>query len=289
MKQSGELLIIRAGGVGVYRLIGWFLLVVIPITGLVYLLGEEVVPESSKRLDALMVKKSGRYAFSDWKAFKKRERWFYKGGTLVHISKFFDKKLEYRGVELWEFSKGFMLNRNLKLAKLEYDSGNGSWYGSDIDIVDHRTDEKQKQSPLRRIGRLLLKMDFKPIEFSHLSGWPQTMNTFELYRLITKRKESQKPIKKYMLALSDKLFFPLINVAMVFMAVPYALCRWFRGGVSSSISHTLIIGAFCWVTIILLRNFALEEKVHPHAIYPIILALLFVSAPALSRFTKQLE
>jgi lipopolysaccharide export system permease protein len=111
------------------------------------------------------------------------------------------------------------------------------------------------------------EMDF-PIkedwEFFQKSSWDSDeMNYAELRTYIQKIQASGYDATRYLVDLYSKLSYPLLNVIMVLIGIPFALKTGRSGGVALSIGISLMIGFSCAVIFYVFISFGKSGVLPP--------------------------
>jgi lipopolysaccharide export system permease protein len=84
-------------------------------------------------------------------------------------------------------------------------------------------------------------------DFIRVQDAPDTMNFLELRAYVAKLREGGHRTGKYLVELYSKLSFPLVNVIMALVAIPFALASPRSGGRAMGIGVAIVIAVGYWV------------------------------------------
>jgi lipopolysaccharide export system permease protein len=163
-----------------------------------------------------------------------------------------------KGFTLYEFDDQFRCVQRI-------DAKEGKWVQGKWRLYEGASRDFDEGGSIRMTS--FEEMDF-PIkedwEFFQKSSWDSDeMNYAELRTYIQKIQASGYDATRYLVDLYSKLSYPLLNVIMVLIGIPFALKTGRSGGVALSIGISLMIGFSCAVIFYVFISFGKSGVLPP--------------------------
>jgi lipopolysaccharide export system permease protein len=218
LSQLSEMTAMRASGASVSWLIRPLVGAGLLISVLHFLAAETIVPWANEAVEQLYnidIKKkdeTGRLSRENF--------WYRKDRAFYGIGYYNSKDASLQQVSKLEFDEQFRLQRRTDAETAHWISPTIGW--SMRGITETRFD-RNGRIDLETFKRLPLVIGEKPADFYNMQREPEEMSTRQLGRYIAKLRSEGVPVAKYLVDLSAKFSFPLVNAIAVLLAFPFAL------------------------------------------------------------------
>jgi LPS export ABC transporter permease LptG/LPS export ABC transporter permease LptF len=238
LTKNSELIVMRACGVSLYRSAVPLVLFSVALSGVMYELQEQVVPESHRRAERLRHVMRGLPV----QTFGTLDRRWIVGhdGDIYHYDNFDPRLNEFRRLTIYDLD-----SRAWRLASLTY--------AKDAVLVAHQEADGERSlawqgrqgwtrsfSTTRRRGAVRNVVSYAPYDAQTLpleppsyfktdAPEPDRMSYEQLARYIVVLRASGFHVVPYMVQLQRKVAFPFITLIMTLLAVPFAVTTGRRG------------------------------------------------------------
>ncbi|MDY0211430.1 MAG: LPS export ABC transporter permease LptG [Desulfuromonadaceae bacterium] len=255
--KTNELIAMRAGGVGLPRIIMPIML----IAGLIgighFLLNEYVVPVGVKKFNHVMrVEVKGKTA-----ALGKRQNiWFRDRDTMYHIDFSGNDNTLLYGVSIYELTAAFEHRRSIKAAQLVFNEN--SWQAQDALIREFNpaTELLEREFYTKQIPIALNKT---PDDFSSTENEAEELSYAELHDISNQLEKAGLNNTKYRVDMHAKLAQPLVSLIMALLGIPFALQKSRNINLGLGISICIMTGMAYFVTQSTLVAFGYAEILPP--------------------------
>ncbi|EIJ42399.1 putative permease [Beggiatoa alba B18LD] len=230
MATNHELTVIRASGVSVLRIARSVLQIALPLTLLVMLIGETIAPagdqyaynmRSVAQADNEYISFQSRYGF--WARDKNN---FINIRTIQHDGGF-------GAIALYQLDDNLQL-KSLVLAKSAYYE-NGVWQLRDV----RRDTLSADAIRLETLEKLDWGAVLNPALIKSVIVSPEKLSLTGLYSYIKYLRESGQRDEPYQLAFWQRITYPLVSLAMIFIAIPFV----FGSLRTVAIGQRILVGA----------------------------------------------
>ncbi len=211
MASQSELIVMRASGMSVKRLVfstlytGAFLML------LVALLGEFIVPGSEKQ--ALMLKKGD--LSKQFTQAKKGGLWIKNAQNIIHINKIMpDKRLQ--GITLYQHQGNRLLSKK-KIRQAQFQQQ--QWLLKDIETISLEQQPYKKTLQKQEQWKKLINPDL----FQVLVVPPETLPIRELFVYIRYLQKNDLDSGQYSMSFWQKLLSPFSVLVMLMLTIPFVL------------------------------------------------------------------
>ncbi len=123
----------------------------------------------------------------------------------------------------------------------------------------HATEGVRAERFRSRTGVLAEHID----DFTQVQKAPEAMTFAELSDFVERLQESGRQAGKYLVQLYSKLSFPLVNLIMAVVAIPFALMAPRDGGRAVGIGMAVVVGTAYWVVHAMALAFAQADLLPP--------------------------
>lgn len=248
LSRHSEITAMKAGGVSLYRITSPLLFMALLISLCSFLGNEYLVPYANQRtqylLDVKVRKEKPTGFFKDYKI------WYRSNHRIFNIRLLDPEKKVLKGLTIYEFDNDFRCIQRIEAAEAKWINGKWRFY----DGVTRNFEEKTS----------LRVLPFKELEFSMQENWESfekierdssKMSYTELRTYIQKIRLAGYDATRYLVDLYSKHSYPLLNLIMVLIGIPFALKTGRSGGVAMSIGISVMIGFAYGVTFYVFLSF----------------------------------
>jgi LPS export ABC transporter permease LptG/LPS export ABC transporter permease LptF len=251
-----ELTALKAAGVSLYRVSAPVLLLGLVIAGLSGAFQELVLPRLNERGEEVdRVKIRGQLP----RHLQSRQRlWLRSADTRFYrVDLLSPTTSDLYGVTVLEIDRDFRVVNRLDARQVHW--AEGGWELSDGAIREISADGRVQTVPFRRTA---LDLKERIDDFTGISKPVSVMSYRELREYVSRLEAAGFQVKKYLVELYSKLSFPLVNLIMVLVAIPFALHAP-RGGRLIGIGLAIIILAAYLVVHYVALAFARADLLPP--------------------------
>lgn len=272
LANTNELTVMRASGMSIAQILLSTVKACLPVIILMAGLGEWLAPQTEQQAVNLQtLAKSEQVALSTRHGF-----WVREGNAFINI-----REIEAGGrtgnIRVYEFDGQRHLLRMTHAEKAIYQNDN--WLLENLQVTHFYKNQTQTEFLPRLIWRSLLSPDLLNIFLLK----PERLSSFELYKYVNYLKKNEQRAISYELAMWQKVFYPIVIAAMIYMAAPFV----FGSQRHVSVGRRVMIGAMVGVIFFLL-NRAVGFASVLYGVNPLLSALfpsllMFISAYFLMR------
>jgi lipopolysaccharide export system permease protein len=247
LSQQSEITAMRANGLSIISISRPLIILGLAISLITFILGETITPKATRLLEELYhldIKKKAEKG-----SFSRENFWYRAGNNFYNISYYDSRTARVSGLSALEFTPNFELQRRIFSPVVTWESSAVGWTMRDVTEISF--DDTNKMA-LSRFRKLPLVIAEKPKDFYNMQRTPETMTYLELSDYIHKLSSEGVPVTKYQVDLASKLSFPLINLIVILIALPFAINSSRSKTSTKSIIYGLTLGfsyyfchAFC--------------------------------------------
>jgi len=235
LSRYSEITAFKAGGISLYRITLPLIFIVLVISFLSFLANDYLVPFTNQETRYLLDVKVRKEPPANY--FRNFKIWYRSDHRILNIQLLVPEKKTLKGFTLYEFDDQFRCVRRI-------DASEARWADEKWRLYDGATRDFDESGSVRMTS--FDEMDFPLKEdwgaFQKSTWDSDEMNYAELRAYIREIQASGYDATRYKVALYSKLSYPLLNVIMVLIGIPFALKTGRSGGVALSIGVSVIIG-----------------------------------------------
>ena len=235
LSRYSEITAFKAGGISLYRITLPLIFIVLVISFLSFLGNDYLVPFTNQKTRYLLdvkVRKEPPTSF-----FKNFKIWYRSDHRIFNIQLLDPKEKALKGFTLYEFDDQFRCIQRIDAIEARWI--NEKWRFSQGAVRLFDKSGSVQTTPFEQ-------MDFPMAEdwgyFQNSASDSDEMSYAELRTYIQKIQASGYDATRYLVDLYSKLSYPLLNVIMVLIGIPFALKTGRSGGVALSIGISVMIG-----------------------------------------------
>jgi len=268
LNKNGEITAIKAGGIGLLRaLIPIFVCGVVMSIAVIFI-NESITPMAGKAHAAMEEK---------WMAGKKDSfhlgrsgLWFRTGTNIYNIAKIDPKEGRLSGITRYNMERPFKLRERVAAGSARWDetgwiSGKAeAWRFYEGRTAAKETYENYRFADIKSPGVMLdAESSYEKMSFAELGLYISTL------------ERDGYETSKYRVELLSKLSFPMVNLVMVLVGIPFALRTGRHSGIASGMALSFVIGFGYWIIFGMTKSLGQNAIVPPEfaAFFPVVLFL----------------
>jgi lipopolysaccharide export system permease protein len=235
LSRHSEITAFKAGGISLYRITFPLIFTALVISFLSFFGNDYLVPWTNQKTRYLLdmkVRKEPPTSF-----FKNYKIWYRSDHRIFNIQLLDPKQKALKGFTLYEFNDQFRCVQRIDANEARWVGGKWRFYRGSVRHFDENGSIQMTSFE---------KMDFPMKEnwesFQNSESDSDEMNYADLRAYIQKIQASGYDATRYLVALYSKLSYPLSNLIMVLIGIPFALKTGRSGGVALSIGMSVLIG-----------------------------------------------
>lgn len=248
LSRHSEVTAMKAGGVSLYRNTFPLLLIAFLISLCSFLGNEYLVPFTNQRTQYLLDIKVRKEKTSGF--FKNYKIWFRSDHRIFNIQLLNPQEKVLKGVTLYQFDDHFRCIQRIDAREAKWDIGRWQFY--DGAIRDFEKNGSVRMTPFKQL-EFPLEENWE--SFEKIERESREMSYGELYNYIQKIRSAGYDSTRYLVDLYSKLSYPLLNLIMILIGVPFALKTGRSGGIALSIGISVMIGFAYGVTFYIFLSF----------------------------------
>ena len=234
--KTNELTAMRAGGIGLQRIVVPFLAAAMVLTGINFALNEFLVPIGTQRANYIFRTEVRGKA----QMMAKRDNlWFRESNTLYHIQLALPENKQLLGLSLYQVDDQLNLLSRVEAPAAVFNEDH--WQAEQVVIREfdptsrHLTGQSQVKS-------WTLPLQKTPDDFGSLSGKNEELSFFQLSKISRQMQREGLDATRYRVDMYSRLSTPFACIIMAFLAIPFALQKSRNVNLSLGISISILIG-----------------------------------------------
>jgi lipopolysaccharide export system permease protein len=233
--RHSEITAMKAGGVSLYRITFPLLSIALLVSLFSFLGNEYLVPSTNRKVRYLLdVKVRGEKPTSFFKNYK---IWYHSDHRIFNIQLLDPQKKILKGFTLYQFDDQFRCIERIDAREVKWTDG--KWWLYDGAVRDFDESGSIRMTPFGEM-QYPLQEDWE--SFQTIERQSGNMSYTELRNYIRKIQGAGYDATRYLVALYSKYSYPLLNIIMVLIGVPFALKTGRSGGVALSIGVSVMTG-----------------------------------------------
>jgi len=248
LSRHSEITAFKAGGISLYRIALPLVFIVLVISFLSFLGNDYLVPFTNQKTRYLLdvkVRKESPTSF-----FKNYKIWYHGDHRIFNIQLLDPGRKALKGLSLYEFDDQFQCIRRVDASEARWADGKWRFY----------------EGAIRDFGESgsIRTTSFKEMDFPMKENWESfqksaadsaEMSYTELRTYVQKIQAAGYDATRYLVDLYSKISYPLLNLIMILIGIPFALKTGRSGGVALGIGISVIIGFAYGITFYLFLSF----------------------------------
>jgi lipopolysaccharide export system permease protein len=248
LSRHSEITAMKAGGISLYRITLPLLFLALVISLFSFLGNEYLVPVTNQRtkylLDVKVRKEQPSSFFINYKI------WYHSGHRIYNIQLLDPDAKILKGFTLFQFDTNFRCIQRLDAREGRWSDGKWRFYdGTERNFGEDGSVQvspfKEKEYPIGETWQ----------SFQNIELHSREMSYAELRTYIHRIRSAGYDSTRYLVDLYSKVSYPLLNLIMVLIGIPFALKTGRSGGVAMSIGISVMIGFAYGVTFYIFLSF----------------------------------
>ena len=232
MSEHSEITVMRASGLSLTQLSLYVALAGLVVALLTLALGEFVAPYTEEAAKGLRLKATRSIVAREFRS----GFWVKDDRSFVNIQDV-TPDTTLLNLRIYDFDSAFRLVAISRAEKATY-AGPNRWTLFNVELTRFEGD----RAVLQRVGEAVWNSVLTPEILSVLKVVPERMSALNLYAYIEHLRENRQKSTRYEIALWSKFLSPASAIAMMVLAIPFALQAIRAGGVGAKIVTGILIG-----------------------------------------------
>jgi lipopolysaccharide export system permease protein len=248
LSRHMEITAMKANGISLYRITRPIILISLVIALVTFFGNEYLAPYGHQKSEHIMnveVRKRDPKV-----SFKNLNIWYREDDAIYNFQAFDPERNSLKGITVYLFDKDFRLLQRVDAHDAIWNRDR--WVFNEVTI---RKFQGRKSMTVENHHQMDFFMDITPENLRKVEKDTEDMGYSELKRYVRRLQKTGYDATKYVVDLQIKLSFPIVNLIMVLIGIPFALKTGRTGGFAAGIGISLAIGFIYWVLISVSRAF----------------------------------
>ncbi len=246
--RHNEITALKAGGVSLYRITFPLFFIALLVSLFSFFGNEYLVPLTSQKTRYLLSVKVRKEPLISY--FKNYKIWYRSDHRIFNVQLLDPEQKILKGITLYEFDDQFRCIRRIDAKEARWVEGKWHFYQGALRDFDESgsvqmTSFQEMEFPLKEDWASFQKAEKKSEE----------MGYSELRTYIQKIQSAGYDATRYRVDLYSKLSYPLLNLIMILVGIPFALKSGRSGGMALSIGISVMIGFAYGITYYIFLSF----------------------------------
>lgn len=241
LSRNGELIALRAGGIGLFQTARPFLTAAAAVFVGIFLFNEAVVPKTQEKARYLKWVKIEKKE-PPRKIHRRQAAFRGEGGRMYYLGEVWGDRNEAREVLILEFSAPLQLHSRLDAKKARWKEGRWTFENAMLRLFD----ENGSVLSARSFETLELVLPEKPSDFLEKQREPREMGFLELWVYLQKLRRSGLDDRKEAVEWHLKIAFPFSSVILALLGLAWGWRHQRGGSIAASFGICLLV-AFAYV------------------------------------------
>lgn len=232
LADSSQITVMRAAGVSILRFCGWLTVGGILFGTLTFAVGEYVAPQTNDAATRYQVAAKQAVMFGRFRSGV----WVKSGDQIINVAAM-QPDYSLQGLRVYVHDNGHQLLKIIDAERARY-QGEGNWQLEQVTQTRFFVDSVQ----VTQQAQLAWAAQIEPKMLAVLMIKPRDMSVGALQQYIGHLQENKQSTIRYELAMWGKIFYPLACLAMMLIALPFALGQRRSGNVGVKIFLGILLG-----------------------------------------------
>ena len=232
MSEQSEITVMRASGLSLAQLALHVCGAGMVIAVLTLVLGEVVVPFTEEAAKGLRLKSTRQIVAREFRS----GFWVKDDKSFVNIQDV-TPETELLNLRIYEFDSSYRLTAISRAEKGSY-AGTNRWKLSNVEL----TRFVGERAVLQHLPVATWHSVLSPDILSVLKIVPERMSALNLWAYVEHLRDNRQKSTRYEIAFYNKILYPLAALAMMVLAIPFALGSTRAGGVGAKIVMGIMLG-----------------------------------------------
>jgi LPS export ABC transporter permease LptG/LPS export ABC transporter permease LptF len=244
MTKTNQIIAIKSAGISLYRISLPVLFVAALLSAGMFVLGDEYLPETNQRQDALRNQIKGRPVQTHYRPDR---QWIFGESNRMYNYRFYDPDRDvFADLSVFEFGPpGFRLRRRIYAARAFWEPHVNGWVLENGWSRDLAADRVTAYTPFA--VATFKELTEHPSYFKKEVKTSEQMSALELRRYIDELSQSGFDVVRLSVQLDRKFSYPLIAFVVTLIAIPFSFSIG-RKGALSGVALSIGIAILYWST-----------------------------------------
>jgi len=244
LTKTNQIIAIKSAGISLYRISMPVLFVAALLSAGMFVLGDEYLPETNQRQDALRNQIKGRPAQTHYRPDR---QWIFGESNRMFNYRFFDPDRDvFADLSVFEFGQpGFRLRRRIYAARAFWEPHINGWVLENGWTRDLAADKVTAYTPFA--VATFKELTERPSYFKKEVKTSEQMSALELRRYIDELSQSGFDVVRLSVQLYRKFSYPLIALVVTLIGIPFSFSMG-RKGALSGVALSIGIAILYWST-----------------------------------------
>jgi LPS export ABC transporter permease LptG/LPS export ABC transporter permease LptF len=242
LTKTNQIIAIKSAGISLYRISMPVLFVSALLSAGMFVLGDEYLPETNQRQDALRNEIKGRPAQTHYRPDR---QWIFGESNRMFNYRFFDPDRDvFADLSVFEFAQpGFRLKRRIYAARAFWEPNINGWVLENGWARDLAGDKVTAYTPFA--VATFNELTERPSYFKKEVKTSEQMSALELRRYIDELSQSGFDVVRLSVQLYRKFSYPLIALIVALIGIPFSFSMG-RKGALSGVALSIGIAILYW-------------------------------------------
>ncbi len=243
LTKTNQVTAIKAAGISLYRISLPVLVAAAMLSAGMFILGDQYLPETNQRQDALRNEIKGRPAQT---YFRPDRQWIYGQSGRIYNYRFFDPDHNvFASLSVFDFDPQFRMTRRIFAARAFWEPHIHEWILEDGWVRRLRGNLVTEYKPFSVAA--FPSLTERPSYFKKDVRPSEQMSAIELRRYIESLRQSGFDVVRLSVQFYRKFSYPLIAFVVALIGIPFSFSAG-RKGALSGIAVSLVIAILYWST-----------------------------------------
>jgi lipopolysaccharide export system permease protein len=242
LSRSQELVACYYIGVGLRRIMGMILGVILIVSALLLVVEDRILPPIFKKRTTFYWRDLQKK--QDFFVDIKRDRIWYRSKNLIYNLQLFDANSKtIHGMSVYTFDDDFNLLQVVNAEKAEYANNKWKLINGIVTLFSTENPFPMSQS----FAEKYVLINETPKDFQEIEKEVDGLKFRELYEYIQRMKKAGADTKSYEVKFHSRFSTAFIPIVMCFLAIPFSLSNRREGGVAKDLGLCLAVTFFYWL------------------------------------------
>ncbi len=240
MNRNNELTALKSSGISVYFLVKPALLAGLFLAGLMFLMGETIIPVSMAKANYIRYNQMQTGAKV---SVGRNDIWIKSETKLIHINYFDPINQVVAGVTATTMGDGFKIIERIDAKKGSYKDG--EWIFEGVIEQTYKVDDNDYEVKLIPVKTVKLKIT--PKDLGVVAKTSDEMSFFELKKYVEKVEAEGYDPTTYQVDMNGKIAFPFICIIMALTGAATGMRSFVKNNMPAAIAIGVVICFFYWI------------------------------------------
>jgi len=242
LSRTHELVACYAIGIGLKRIFGWILVVVLIVAALIFLMEDRVLPPVFRARTTYYWREMQKHP--DFFLDVKRDKIWYRAKNMIYNLERFDSKSKtIHGMSVYTFDENFNLIQVVGAEKAEFTPQGWKLLNGTVTVFN-----QNHAFPLtQNFTKKEIQISETPKDFQEIEKEVDGLRLKELHQYIQRMKAAGADTKSYEVKFHSRISMSFIPIVMCFLAVPFSLSSRREGGFAKDLGLCLGVTFFYWL------------------------------------------